>query len=89
MSQEKSDASFSLKNQSVRDLLVPSDDDQLQSSSAMRVFQSKEPSNCKLEKPIVLKLKENQGQFSKGLYFLSQDMNLQPGSLRGNCYSVV
>jgi len=40
------------------------------------MFMSKEPSNVKLPKPIVLKLKEDQGLFTKGLYFLSKNMNL-------------
>ena len=48
---------------------------------------TKEP-NKELKKPIVVRVPKNHPK-SRGLYYISSDINLQPENLRGYCYSVV
>lgn len=54
----------------------------------MQLFGTKEPIS-NLQKPIIQRVNKNHEPLVKGLYYLSADMNLQPGNLQGYCYSVV
>ena len=54
----------------------------------LAVFKENQEPIRNLKKPIIVRVPPNHTA-KKGLYYLSQDMNLQPGHLRGFCYTVV